>query len=421
MVDQNKVIYGCIEPSAGITIKGMFNIRGPQQYIAYTSRSFTYFGKYPNNSFEGNGVYYDFEQYFTYIGGFRDSFKNGFGILLQYQKAAYEYRSADNISSATEFEAYSASLQKLIATQLDNWRPKCESFKTFVKKLEGHVGKGIIDKIREVCNKTKYEEINKLQPPRTTYTYIGELKDDQRDGFGISFLRNGDIYLGSYSKNKRAGFGMYLWSEANSKNGSTHYIGYHNNNAFVKYGAVYSLGEELYLGEIVNGSFNGRGKQVIGKTTYEGEFKQGKKHGFGKYETEDYKFEGLFDKDSANGDGIQRWNQFEFQGQFKDGVKVYKCEIVHDDKEVYKGDITDGVISGKGILNIHNNKYEGDFRDNDLEGKCKVTYKNGAQCDCTFVNGVRKGEAIITLPPDKGLVRGESKRLIFESDVATNI
>eukprot|EP00826_Nyctotherus_ovalis_P004445 TRINITY_DN10963_c0_g1_i4.p1 TRINITY_DN10963_c0_g1~~TRINITY_DN10963_c0_g1_i4.p1 ORF type:complete len:257 (-),score=72.31 TRINITY_DN10963_c0_g1_i4:22-792(-) len=235
MADQDKIIYGCIQPSSGITIKGMFSARGPHQHISYTSKSFTYFGKYPNNSFEGMGIYYDFEQFFTYIGSFRDSLKNGFGVLLQYHKGTYEYRSADSISSAAEFEGYSAAVLQVVASVVEGWKARWEGFKGLVKKMEESVSS--VDKSREMCKKTKWEEIKKLQPPRTVYAYIGELKDDQRDGFGISFLKTGDIYLGNYSKNKRTGFGVYLWSEDNAKNGSTHYVGYHANSAFTKYAA----------------------------------------------------------------------------------------------------------------------------------------------------------------------------------------
>jgi len=429
-----QIQYANISLNSTTEIKGLFSISGPSQNIIYANKRVIYFGKFINNSFEGDAIYYDHDQFFTYIGSFHENMKDGFGILLQYNKQNYEYRSADYVSSASDFASYSTSQQQYMGTQILQARTKFDNWRKIIENIEGAIQSQskpieIYEMIRKICN---YSEIKKIQPSKTTFCYIGELKEDIREGLGISYLKNGDIYIGKYSKNKRNGFGLYIWSDENSKYGSIAYAGYINNNVFTKYGAVILKNEDFYIGQISNGTFNGKGSYFMNKSElliYEGEFRQSKKSGPGKYfdPESNINYEGCFENELASGNAVQKFDSFVFSGNFKAGLKIGKCELKLVENpdicvEKIEGEIKDGILNGPGkFLDQNGNEFIGEFKNNKLNGKCRILYKNGSECECVFVDGKRKGEAKVTLPPEKGWKKGESKTLIYEFDVATNV
>ncbi len=435
-VPASTIVYGAIQLSPTVQLKGMFTPVGPHKDVLYVSKSFVYFGPFVNNCFEGDAVYSDFEQLFTYVGSFRLNVKEGFGLLLQYTKSTFEYKPAEQVTSAIEFASYSTAMQQLMGTQLATWKSRWEKLKSTLSGAEELIADFASGKTRlgeyapalDLCGKMRYEELKKLQPSRTAYCYIGELKGDMREGFGISFMKTGDIYIGKYAKNKRTGFGIYLWNEKSeeSKPASRIYVGYYTNNATAKFSAVLQSSGDFYLGQIANSTFGGKGEYISELFKYRGEFKQGKRAGHGRLVDlrDAYSYEGNFESDTFFGMGAQSWEAggIKYLGEFRDGAKAGKGEISGPDGEHFEGDMKDGTLNGHGIMkNAKGIVYEGAFAQGKLNGKGRVRFPNGAECVCEFVDGLRKGEGVVTLPPEKGFKRGESRALTFDFDVATNI
>ncbi len=124
--------------------------------------------------------------------------------------------------------------------------------------------------------------------------YIGNFSDNISNGIGRMKYKNGDEYLGHWKNGKKDGHGIYTW-----RDGSI-YIGDFSNSKMQGHGICYdSNGDLVYEGEWKDNLLDGRGIYIWddGKY-YEGEFKKGKKHGDGKfYVNDELIFEGSWRQD----------------------------------------------------------------------------------------------------------------------------
>jgi len=93
-----------------------------------------------------------------------------------------------------------------------------------------------------------------FQEDGTRASYVGEFKEDLRDGYGEATYVNGSSYRGNWSKGDWMGQGTWYNSETN----------------------------ETYYGIWNNGELNGQGTGILPSFTYEGPFKEGLFHGVGK-------------------------------------------------------------------------------------------------------------------------------------------
>ena len=107
--------------------------------------------------------------------------------------------------------------------------------------------------------------------------YIGELKNDKREGKGIMYYNSGNRYEGDFRNDKREGKGIY----------------YYNNG-------------DRYEGDFKNDKREGNGIYYYNNgDRYEGGYKNEKRDGKGIYYFNDgSKFEGNFKRDKAEGKGI---------------------------------------------------------------------------------------------------------------------
>ena len=81
--------------------------------------------------------------------------------------------------------------------------------------------------------------------------FIGEWKNNLRNGKGIKYYKNGNIkYNGEYYKDKFEGLGKYIW-----ENGE-YYIGQWKNDLRNGKGTMYySNGKIIYEGDWINDNF----------------------------------------------------------------------------------------------------------------------------------------------------------------------
>ena len=112
----------------------------------------------------------------------------------------------------------------------------------FFTMMEIKCMKVILLMIKREVNGTRYYENGDY--------YIGEFKNDHRNGKGVEYYKNGNKkYEGDFFNSKYEGYGKYIY-----ENG------------------------DYYIGEFKNGFFHGNGKEYSkdGNIKFEGEFIEGK-------------------------------------------------------------------------------------------------------------------------------------------------
>ena len=133
------------------------------------------------------------------------------------------------------------------------------------------------------------------------------------------------------------------------------------------------LEEGKYVGEILNGQPNGKGKLYYDatdskeRTYYEGDWKNGKRCGYGTLEWKDgSKYVGDWDRD-------ENW------------TGKGKYYLANGDR--YEGDFANNAITGYGIYYMSDGRrYEGYFKDGNYNGKGKFFWPNGDKYEGDFVN-----------------------------------
>jgi hypothetical protein len=132
-----------------------------------------------------------------------------------------------------------------------------------------------------------------------------------------------------------------------------------------------------YVGQILNGNFNGQGEIIFktitnNKQKYNGNFVDGKFNGEGKltYRNGDT-YEGDFVNNQFNGEGkITYANGNSYKGNFVNNQINGKGKFISDEF-TYEGDFVDGKYYGKGKITPHVDgvdDYEGDFVDGEYNG-----------------------------------------------------
>ena len=189
-------------------------------------------------------------------------------------------------------------------------------------------------------------------------------------GFGIIKEKNGDIYIGEKRNNLKEGYGTLYYSNG------IKYEGEFINNKKEGYGILYNITGDKYEGEFKNDVCEGHGiLNCINGVKYEGEFKENTFNGYGILSFIDgNKFEG------------------EFKGNHSDCYGI----LYHIDGGKYEGDIKNGTKNGYGILYYKDgSRYEGEFRNNKCEGKGILYYNDGKKYVGQFYNNNRMGYGIL--------------------------
>ena len=188
--------------------------------------------------------------------------------------------------------------------------------------------------------------------------FIGEYKDFMSEGFGIyknyithlkitGIFNNsgisgigsedseegGYIYLGEFKNNKKEGYGSIIWKDGNK------YKGEFKNNQLNGYGIIEYPGEKYYQGEIKNGRINGFGEFFWknGKR-YIGNYKNDKRNGFGIFifkTNDNSNSKSIYEKDTNNNNydnsdmnNISAYIGFWKNGNFDGfGMKINNHEI----------------------------------------------------------------------------------------------
>ncbi|KAK8805371.1 hypothetical protein WA158_002027 [Blastocystis sp. Blastoise] len=162
----------------------------------------------------------------------------------------------------------------------------------------------------------------------------------------VSGPKKGELYIGDYKDDKKNGKGKYIYSDG-----------------------------DYYDGDWIDDLENGRGRYVYNDgDEYDGDWKEGNMDGYGIYKSEDGIYEGEWKEDEMNGKGIFKYKNGEvYSGYYKQGKKEGKGKYVYNNKDCYEGYFKDDNYNGLGIYTYgKGDMYRGEWK-NDV--KCgKGTY-----------------------------------------------
>ncbi|WP_248930464.1 stalk domain-containing protein [Paenibacillus hamazuiensis] len=200
-------------------------------------------------------------------------------------------------------------------------------------------------------------------------TYVGDMKDGQRNGRGTLYADKKLVFEGEFKDNRINGTGTLYWQGGQKLYEGQWSKGFMNgsgklykedgrlwydgitmvDNSIQGTGTFYYNNGAFYKGELVDGIGSGQGKffNENGKLVYEGQFKEGLFEGKGKmfYADGNLKFEGEFHEDEASGMGKQYSPSgvITYEGYFKNGIRNGQGTLYNSDGTVkFKGMFKDG-------------------------------------------------------------------------------
>lgn len=88
----------------------------------------------------------------------------------------------------------------------------------------------------------------------TKLHYIGTIKDNNANGYGVAILESGSRYEGQWKNNKRHGYGKFFWDDGD------YYEGTYRNDKRDGIGTYHWKNGEKYIGEWKNDQRNGEGQ-----------------------------------------------------------------------------------------------------------------------------------------------------------------
>ena len=169
--------------------------------------------------------------------------------------------------------------------------------------------------------------------------YVGEWKDDEKNGQGTYTWANGDKYVGEYRNGEKNGQGTYTSADGDK------YVGEYRNSEKNGLGTVTYASGDTYVGEFKDDDKNGQGTYTWADgDKYVGEFKGGKFNGRGtstwgpKSEWAGDKYVGDFKDDKKQGQGTYTWaNGDKYVGEFKDDASNGQGTYTFADGSVMEG------------------------------------------------------------------------------------
>ena len=154
--------------------------------------------------------------------------------------------------------------------------------------------KDFFNNIKEM-DKNNYENFQKIIDNKDIFRtkiikytdglkYVGEIKNNKREGKGILYMISGSKYEGDFKDNKFNGKGVYYWPDGSK------YEGEFKDNQRDGQGIFYWSDGSKYEGEFKNKIMDGKGVYYWSDgSKYEGEFKDNQRDGIGVYYSNDSK------------------------------------------------------------------------------------------------------------------------------------
>ena len=178
--------------------------------------------------------------------------------------------------------------------------------------------------------------------------YQGEIKNSQRNGFGIQIFGNGCLYIGFFSKNQANGKGLFILKD------STTYKGEYYQNYITK-GVI-----NYFNGSIYEGEFDNTPLERFKNGTFF--FKSGPRFTGEWYEGSP--IAGVLSYHNIKIDEIPKKSEITYKN---DKIGVF---ISSKEKWLYEGGLENNVYTGKGIVYCSFQQYKmGEFKNNMTNGE----------------------------------------------------
>ena len=191
--------------------------------------------------------------------------------------------------------------------------------------------------------------------------FIGNWENDSLEGFGRIIDINGDLYEGNFVNSKLNGIGKMV-----SLDREYSYLGNWIDHTRVGKGKE-ETNEYSYEGDFINNKKEGMGKQYfkILEENYEGEFTNDEITGQGNYTwSNNNTFTGKFIKGMMNGFGIYNWQDGSYyKGSYNNNLKEGYGEYKMHNGKIYKGPFVDGKPHGRGVLEFQGKTLEVEFNE----------------------------------------------------------
>jgi len=210
----------------------------------------------------------------------------------------------------------------------------------------------IITEINKIINNNKISEIYEFSLKNfydeNGEKYIGEIKNNLKDGKGVLIFNNDSIYEGDFKDNKREGKGILYYNDGDR------YEGDWKNNIKEGKGIYYFKSGSKYEGDFKNGNFEGKGKYYYNNEPWKGD-----------------RYEGDFINDKQEGFGIYYYNNGDkYEGDWINGIKEGKGKFYYNNGDIFEGLFKNDKKEGKGILFYKNGKVdEGEWKNDEQQKK----------------------------------------------------
>lgn len=181
----------------------------------------------------------------------------------------------------------------------------------------------------------------------STFTYTGDIVNEQPNGYGMMTFTWGDSYDGEVVKGELEGFGRMLYADGS-----------------------------MYTGDFHSSLRSGHGRIVMSDgSSYDGSWKNGSREGYGILVSADgVRQIGYFENDQPkkvvlldvsncvsgdcwNGTGVEKTAVGTYTGHFKNGEYSGKGTMCYSNGDTYDGMWVAGLHSGAGIFNSTTEQY----------------------------------------------------------------
>jgi putative phage-type endonuclease len=261
----------------------------------------------------------------------------------------------------------------------------------------GYLLQGMDKNINLKSNQEKIS-IEKYQTSVSNGHQVGELINGLMNGLGYVRHKSGGFYVGQWLENHPNGKGIQAWGE-DSKWANHWYLGDIKNNIRDGEGTYIWPDGKKYIGSWSRGMQEGNGVLIeLNGDVYIGNFSNGKKHGFGRLNfSSGITYIGDWSQDFRHGKGKTIFHDGSFfEGEYKnDVIDGYGLEM--DGSINYEGEYKNGFKEGYGKLRINEGRiYEGNFKKDKFEGKGYCKWPDGSSFKGEWNLGEPDGVGLFT-------------------------
>lgn len=256
------------------------------------------------------------------------------------------------------------------------------------------------------CSREPFESIQDRDRDRVIqviekeeYKYIGEIKNDLREGFGLCYYKNGSVYKGTWTNDRREGLGIYVNSSG-----------------------------EIIQGEISDDCFNGyvEFSQPNFKFSIQGNYRHNRFTDYVKVKSHHKVFEGeVSDKESKISIGklisTKNDNCKIFMGEISNYTQECGLGVLFNNNCMYLGEIRNKLFEN--YIELYNKDgfaYFGSIEKNLKQGICFTFSKDGKVTFGKYTDNFRNGP-FLSFSNCHNLAKSSVRLEIFHLDFKSKI